>query len=208
MLGTTSAPQVEDLLSVKSRVSWSAILAGVAISLAFQVLLGSIGATIRWTGNPPANAHDFVAGAAIWTILISCVSLFAGGVVTTVLTAGENKVEAAIYGVVMWAAFVGIVAHGATAGRNYFLKETAMSHSVSSSQDWETSAKNAGVPAAQIEEWRNKATKTSAETPQETSTRPLWYGLMGIWLSLFAGVAGALVGAGPTFRLVPVSRLH
>jgi len=208
---TQTQPQAEDLFSVGSRVSWSAILAGAAVALAIQFLLGVLGATVAWSTSDRVNTSTMQNGSAIWTVLATCVAMFAGGMVTALLTTGENKVEAALYGIVMWAAVVAVIAHGASAGAGLLSDSTATLHT-HTSRGWESGAREAGVTDAQIEEWRSK---TAAKDRTETRTtdgadvatnRAIWYAFGGIWLSMIAATGGALFGAGPTFRLVTTTR--
>ena len=79
---------------------------------------------------------------------------------------------------------------------------------------WETGARQAGVTAEQIQDWRSKQGGTALGTvrdPQdqqaitEAATRISWYVFAGTWISMLAAAAGALLGAGPTFRLVAVT---
>lgn len=204
-----NTPHVEDLVSVGSRVSWSAILAGAAVALGLQFLFGTLGATIGGSMSNRVETETLRTSAIVWMIASACVALFAGGVVTTQLTAGENHVEAVIYGIVMWAAVTAIVAHGvAAAGRDTLEAQ--------SSSNWESAARKAGVPADQIQQWttkigqdREKTTTTSTTTTQETTmtaSNIRWLTFGTAWLSMFSAAAGALVGAGPTFRLEIRSR--
>jgi len=204
-MSTTNGPHVEDLVSVGSRISWSAILAGAAVALATHFLLGILAAAAGWSLHDRTVEDAAQTRTVVLVIGIACLSLFAGGVVTTQLTAGENKVEAALYGIVMWAAVMVIMAHGAAAGRGAIagmLDDTSHSRD----RDWVADARRAGVPANQIEEWRTKAAETNktANTDERSASRFLWPAFTGIWLSMFAATAGALVGAGPTFRIVRV----
>ena len=150
-------------------------------------------------------------GGAIWTVLATCVAMFAGGLVTALLTTGENKVEAALYGIVMWAAVVAVIAHGASAGAG-LLADNTVTMRPHASRTWESGARDAGVTDAQIEEWRTKTagkdrteTRTS-EGSDATTNRAIWYAFGGIWLSMIAATLGAIFGAGPTFRLITTTR--
>src|SRR5438270_277621 len=95
--------QVQDLLPVRSRVSWGAILAGVMTSIALYFLLSvlgvAIGATVTYRNGDVA---DISLAAAIWAIITLMLSLFAGGCVASQCTVGETKGESVIYGVVLW----------------------------------------------------------------------------------------------------------
>src|SRR6185436_4382511 len=147
-MSTTNGPHVEDLVSVGSRISWSAILAGAAVALATHFLLGVLAAAAGWSLHDRTVEDTSQTRTIVLIIGIACLSLFAGGVVTTQLTAGENKVEAALYGIVMWAAVMAIMAHGAATGRGAL---AGMTDDVTHSRGWEADARRAGVPAGEIE---------------------------------------------------------
>ena len=80
-----------------------------------------------------------------------------------------------------------------------------------SAESWELAARRAGIPADRIEELRNstsgteKKDNTQAPTAVQGANRLAWYAFAGTWLSMFAAALGALVGAGPTFRLATVA---
>src|SRR6266404_4653153 len=160
-MATSNVPQTEDLVSVGSRISWSAIFAGVAVALALHFLFGVLAAAAGWSVSGRVDVETTQTNAMVWMIVLACVALFAGGVVTTQLTAGENNAEAAIYGIVMWATAMVIIAHGAVAGRGAFAG--AMNDSTSST-NWEAAARNAGVPADQVQQWHTKLAENRNST--------------------------------------------
>lgn len=204
MATASSSPQVEDHFSVGARISWSAILAGAAVALAVQFLLVILGATIGWSTRDEAASSTMRNAGAIWMIVVTCAAMFAGGLVAAQLTAGENKVEAALYGIVTWATVVAIIAHGASAGSGLFDQSQFRAGA-----NWEAAARDAGVPDAQVREWQTKIAADrggNAGLSESDVNRAIWYSFIGIWLSMFAAAGGALLGSGPTFRLVAVSR--
>ena len=93
-----------DLLGVKSRVSWGAILAGSVVALAvyfvFTLLFGALGITLTGTNM---DRDSIGTGVLIAMLLSIIVALFLGGWVSSQLTAGENRQEAVLYGLLTWA---------------------------------------------------------------------------------------------------------
>ncbi|HWY85313.1 MAG TPA: hypothetical protein VNX28_01240, partial [Gemmataceae bacterium] len=144
-------------------------------------------------------------------------ALFVGGVVTSQFTVGENKTEAMLYGVIMWAVLFGILAAFSAAGVHsgfHALSGMANIAESASTQRWDTLARAAGVPAEQIDTWRHKL-ETPVDRPEtgdskdqevsrEAVTRIAWYAFMGTWISMIAAALGAVVGAGPRFKVVAV----
>ena len=93
---------------VHLRVSWQAILAGVVLVLAVQVVLSLLGAGIGLTtvntnaGSTP-DAGSFGIGAGVWWIVSSCLALFAGGYAAAWLAGNEIKFDGMLHGLTVWA---------------------------------------------------------------------------------------------------------
>src|SRR5688500_13511395 len=117
MAQEVTTPRAEDLLSVGSRINWGAILAGAVIALAMQFLLTVLGGAVGVSISDNVQPENLRLGAIIWTIVTACAALFVGGLVTSQLTVGENKMESVLYGIIMWAVtlalLLGIGAAGA-----------------------------------------------------------------------------------------------
>lgn len=218
--------RAEDLMPVRSRISWGAIFAGAVLALGVYLVLTLLGSAIGLSVEDKVRGKTLAVGAAVWAIVTIALALFAGGWVATQLSVGENKAEAVMYGLIVWgvviAMFLWLVGTGVRAGFNAMI---GMVHAGSvatrdmTAQDWEAGARQAGVPADQIEGWKQKA-KDAPESARraaedvdkqavaDATAKVTWWTLLGILLSMFAAVGGALVGAGPTLRLVGVSFLH
>ncbi|WP_435009296.1 hypothetical protein P12x_000548 [Tundrisphaera lichenicola] len=111
MSSTTSSLKATDLLAVKSRVSWGAIAAGAMIALAvyfFLTLLGlAIGLEVASRGEV---GQKLGIGAAIYSIFTLLLAMFLGGWSTSRLAVGETKLEAILYGLILWGAlFIGMI---------------------------------------------------------------------------------------------------
>jgi len=213
----SDSPNAEDVVSVGSRISWGAILAGSFLALALHVLLTVLGAAVGLSMSDNVEHATLRNTALIWAVIVVATSFFVGGLVTSLFTVGENKVEACIYGVVMWAFVTGVLIMMATsgirAGYNGLLGAAQVAQGTSRS-DWETAARDAGVSPEQIENWRKSAVTNAANKANDPQTREevrqsaqtaAWYVFGGTWLSMLAAAFGAYVGAGPTFRLVRVN---
>jgi hypothetical protein len=214
---------VEDVAGVRSRISWQAILAGAIIALAanfvFIMFFSAIGLTMTEAG---VRGRDVGIGALIATILSVLISLFIGGWVAAQMTAGETEREAILYGILTWAAVVGLsmmlVGMGLRAG--YFAAMGGAmvvqnSPEVQNAGSWEQAARNAGVSQQSIDAAKatvdpNRAQAAAndpaaRERAQEAMVAASWISLVAILLSLGTAIGGALVGRGPTFRMLPVA---
>lgn len=213
-----------ELLPVQSRVSWGAIFAGAVVALATYFLLTLLGAAIGLAVGDDVRTNSLGTGAAIWAILATALALFAGGWVVSQCVAGENKREAVIYGIILWgvvfAMILWLVASGVRAGFGTMIGVANAAGSAASDTDWESAAQRAGIPSDRIAEWRRSAADAPAqvraaandpanrEAVRDNAAQVAWWTLLGTVLSMAAAVIGAVVGAGPSFRLLAATPDH
>ncbi len=118
----SSAVHAEDLVSVRSRISWGAIMAGSVLALALYFLLTLLGGAIGFSISDKTSAQTLGTAAAVWAIVVTAICLFVGGFIASQLTVGENKQEAALYGLMVWALvfamLLWLMATGVRAGFN------------------------------------------------------------------------------------------
>lgn len=219
-----SPVHTEDLVPVRSRIAWPAIIAGSVLALSLYFLLALLGSAIGFSVGDKVSAHSLSVGAAIYAIAVTAVCLFLGGYVASQLTTGENKIEGSLYGIFVWAVVLAmllwLMASGVKVGFNAMMGvATAGTITANNTQqaDWEAAARQAGVPQERIEEWKAKAkdapaaTRQAVENPQnqqaaaEAATRVTWYTFFGAWIAMMAAAAGGYVGSGPTLRLLALS---
>jgi methyl-accepting chemotaxis protein len=227
--------RMEDLIPVRSRVSWGAILAGSVLSLALYFLLTLLGGAIGLSISGNTNFSTLSVGAAVWAIVITSVCLFVGGFTASQLTTGENRQEAIVYGLLVWAVvfamLLWLMATGVRAGFNAMVGVATAGAAVgdatarnTSQQDLEQAARRFGFTQEQINEARQRvreaperireaaddpATRQRAEETAreagEAATRVTWFTFFGTLISMFAAMLGGFMGAGPTFRLLGVA---
>ncbi|HEY2759477.1 MAG TPA: hypothetical protein VGI75_02000 [Pirellulales bacterium] len=92
----------EPLVSVQSRVSWGALLAGSVVAIAIYSLLTMLGIAVGFSVSDRLDVDQLGAGAAVWTFVTLLVGMFFGGWVATRCTAGELRSEAILYGIIVW----------------------------------------------------------------------------------------------------------
>lgn len=202
-------PRPEDLMPVRSRVSWGAILAGAMIAMAVYFILALLGTAIGFSISDRVRYETLSVAAAIWALFGAIVALFVGGWVTTQLAVGENKMEAIVHGVIMWgvvfAVLMWLAAAGVRSGLNAMVGLATVSRG--SDVDWEAQARRAGVSQEDINAFRAKMSgnaDANVQVDQQTATAASWWALLGVVLSIAAAAGGAVVGSGPTWRLIPV----
>jgi hypothetical protein len=194
------------LLRLLPRFGLTAYLVLATLGLAVGLSLGN-----RMT----SNALGISAG--IWIIVSMLISLFVGGCVCSRCTAGENKVEAAMGGVVVWGVFFVLLAWLSSGALNTGLKavfgvtDTAARTQGDGNLLSDENLRSYGFTdrqiadmRAQFDKMRGRVTNPSEEDREaahRTATAAAWWALTGIILSLAAAVVGGLVGAGPTLVL-------
>jgi hypothetical protein len=213
----------EDLLPVRSRVSWGAIFAGATVALALYFLLTLVGSAIGLSVAGHVRPSNVGVGAAIWAILSTVAALFVGGWVTTQLAVGENKTEAVMHGVILWgvlfAMLLWLMASGIKAGFSAMMgmaQTGAVVARGTTAEDWQAAARRGGVPEETVAEWKRKAADApeaarreaadpeNQQAAEDAATRVTWWAVLGTLLSMAAAVFGALAGSGPTLRLFAV----
>ncbi len=227
-----SSVHVEDLMPVRSRVSWGAIAAGSVLALALYFLLTLLGGAVGFSISDKTTAHGLGIAAAVWAIAVTAGCLFVGGFVASHLTVGENPREGALYGLFVWAVvfamLLWLMASGVRSGFNAMVGVATAGGAAAnaagsnlSQADFEEYARRAGYTQQQIDDLKGRvkaapadakavaedpATKAKAEQfardAGEAATTVAWYTFLGTLVSMLAAAAGGYVGAGPTFRLL------
>ncbi len=221
-MATTTEPRdlTPDLIGVKSRISWGAILGGTVFALAtyfvLTLFLAAVGISLTEAGVRDNAVGMGVLGAMI---LVIAVSLYLGGWVSSLLTAGETRQEAWIYGVLTWAAVMGIsvamVGMGVRGGYYAVLGGTIVAQNNDRIPAWEDAARQAGVSQQQIDTAKasvdparvqaEAANPENQEKAHQAAMAAAWAALVGTMLSMATAVCGALTGRGTVFRLFPMA---
>lgn len=88
---------------VERRISWGAVTAGAAFTLAAMITLSLLGGGIGLLAAPGASGAGIGVAAGVWLFLTAVLSYFGGGWIAGRLTGIPNISESVIHGVVMWA---------------------------------------------------------------------------------------------------------
>ena len=221
----------EDVAGVKSRVSWGAVMAGSVVTLAayllFSLLLAGLGLAISDSG---IDGRSVGLGTVLVGVFCMGLALFAGGWVTTQLTAGETKCESIVYGILTWATVTAIslymVGWGVSAGYHGLLGAayaTQALHPEITQDNWELTARRGGVPDDKIADIKSRSKSgwtadrtqevqdaindpVNRENAKKATMMTIWTALVGTILAIGCAIAGAIVGSGPEFRLIPTTR--
>jgi hypothetical protein len=211
--------QAEDVIPVRSRISWAAIVAGSLLALAVWTLLVLLGSAIGLSIHDNVNGRSLAIGAVVWAILVTAGSLFLGGFVASQMTTGENKLEGVLYGILVWAVMSGVLMYLATQGfKAGFSGMVAMANTgnttaAANGMTWEDMARQSGVPQNEIDRMRATVPDATARAREvandqnrleNNATRAAWYSFLGTLVGMAAAAIGGFVGAGPTLRLFTI----
>lgn len=207
----------EDLVPVRSRIAWPAVIAGSVLALSLYLLLALLGAALGFSISDKVSVQGLGTAAAVYAIAVTAVCLFIGGYVASQLTSGENKFEGVLYGVFVWATvfamLLWLTVSGVRVGFTAMVGVATVGNVVDVPREgWEAAAERNGITKQQIEEakQRTKAAPTAvkaAEDPQnqqavaEAATRVTWYTFLGVCLSMMTAAAGGYFGSGPPPRV-------
>ena len=110
--GTATVAVPDDYLTIAlKRISWGAVIAGVALSLIAHLLLNMLGLGIGVMTIDPASgdtprAGSFGIGAGIWWTVSGIIAAYVGGMVAGRLAGKPDEQTASWHGLVTWAATV------------------------------------------------------------------------------------------------------
>jgi hypothetical protein len=226
-MAETSVPSAADLLAVRSRVSWGAIAAGAMVALTIYVVLTMLGVALGIEVAVRRAGADLGTGAAIYSILALLLAMFFGGWATSRLAVGESKLEAVLYGLILWGVlFTGMIwllASGIRTGFGGLVGLAAGAYTTEGGRiDVDRVAsdlKRAGVDEATVSKYRGYYERVrenpgaAAEVSRELSGEPgareaarqaSWWSLAGVLISLATAVTGSLVGSGEILQPVPI----
>ena len=194
---------VQDIASVGSRVSWSALLAGAVVALTVYLALGTLGVAVGLsTAGTHIDGGALAIAAAVWAAISMLVALFLGGFVTSKSTVGENHAEAMTYGLLLWGtifvALVVLTGLGVNLGVGGMLGQMS-GPGVASSSFAEDQLRSGDV--AFTEEQIDMLRQMNTSSAHIRATTAAWWTFGTLIVSIIASVGGALAGAGPELSL-------
>lgn len=229
-----SMPHASDLLAVRSRVSWGAIAAGAMVALTIYIVLTLLGLALGIEVAMRGSTDYLGAGAAVYSILTLLISMFFGGWATSRLAVGESKLEAVLYGLILWGVlFLGLLwllTIGVRTGFGAMLGAASGAYSTDSGRvDSDRVArdlKRAGVDDSTVNKYRDyydrvrtdpgAAVDVGREAGDDPEVRraasgaargtrqATWWALAGVLISVATVILGSLTGAGEMLQPVPL----
>jgi len=194
--------EAHDVFSVGSRVSWGAILIGAAVALAISGVLWAGGLALGLTTYDQVGPRTMGIAGAIWVLISTLFALFCGGYVVSRVTTGENKTEAAMYGVALWGVLFALAMMTAGKGASTAAQIVSMRPTTDRPLLSEESYREAGLNDEQIEKLEAKNREVREAASEIDPIAAAWWSFASMVLSMGAAVLGSIVGSGPTFSLL------
>lgn len=237
-VASSSEPlKAADLISVRSRVSWGAIVAGAMVALTIYVVLMLLGVAIGIEVAVRGTNVDLGVGSGLYTVAVLAIAMFFGGWATSRLAVGEDKTEALLHAVILWGVlFLGLVwlvSAGIRTGFSALMGVASGSYATTEAaapMDVDRIAadlKRAGVEEAQVDkavayyqqmqESPVAAIQQAKEDPEaqeaatalvEASRQATRWTLTGVIVSLLLVIIGSLVGSGEVPIPVPIGMMR
>jgi hypothetical protein len=226
-MADTARPSAVDIMGVRSRVSWGAIVAGAMVALTIYVVLSVLGVALGIEVAVRGDSDQLGAGAAIYSIVSLLLAMFFGGWTTSRMAVGESKIEAVLYGMILWGVlFLGMVWLLSAGIRTGFGAVVGAASGVYTTDEGRVDVdrvardlKRAGADDATVEKYRGYYERlrdnpaAAGDVSRELGANPdarqaarhaAWWSLAGVVISLVAVVVGALTGAGELLQPVPI----
>jgi hypothetical protein len=226
-MAETSWPSAADLMAVRSRVSWGANAAGAMVALTVYVVLTLLGVALGIEVAVRGSVAELGAGTAIYSILALLLAMFFGGWATSRLAVGESKLEAVLYGLILWGVlFTGMIWLLASGIRIGFGAVVGLASGAYTTEEGRIDVdrvirdlKQAGVDEATVSKYRGYYDRirenpgaaaavgrevSSEPGARETARQASWWSLAGVFISLATVIFGSLVGSGELLQPVPI----
>ncbi|MDQ3035641.1 MAG: hypothetical protein M3Y87_24760 [Myxococcota bacterium] len=175
----------------RSTISWRAVLAGVVVALAAQILLTTLGLAIGAT-TLDANAstgtlRDTGIGVGVWYLISTLISVFCGGMVAGISARELTKTLGSIEGLLVWALSLLLTIWFVTSGVQSVIAQASGMIAVDP----------AAMQGAQMPNLPQNM-QLGEQTAQQltgASTAASWIAFGTLLLSAIAGVLGGIVGS-------------
>ena len=184
-------PRGNDYEAARSTISWRAVLAGVVVALAVQILLTTLGLAIGAT-TLDANAssgtlRDTGIGVGVWYLISTLISVFCGGMVAGISARELTKPLGSIEGLMVLALSLLLSIWFVTSGVQSVIAQASGMVSVDPSQ-----LQGARIPGMPQD---LQVGQQTAEQIAGASTAASWVAFGTLLLSAIMGVLGGIVGA-------------
>jgi hypothetical protein len=202
--GAYTAPGVteldpRDVLSVGSRVSWGAVVAGAVVALASYFVLSLLALAVGLSTVERASPGSVATGAAVISGIILLISLLLGGFVASRATAGEQPREGVVYGVLVWGSTLLLL--GAGLGMGFAGAGRMAVAAAPTAPTAERVKQDLGLTDQQAEKYTAMLRESRGSVGAVDGSEAAWWAFGAVALSLLTAAAGGWLGTGPALVL-------
>lgn len=188
----SQVPAGRPIVEYHDRVRWGPIVAGIFVSIATQLLLSALGASIGLTiGANSTEAGAIGLGVGIWSIISLLISLFLGSWLMASTCGPMNKKTAMLNGTILWATTIAVSLWLLTTGISGTFGIIASNAGEVFNQVQEPGGISPTNPGAAIP----NVSAAEAQQYSANAAKAAWSFLLGALLGLAAALIGATVGA-------------
>ena len=177
-------------------VSWRAILAGIVVAIATEVLLTLLGFAVGLSAFEPRAdlARGIGIGLGIWMILTAVASVFAGAYFGSRVAGDPWKGDGVAHGVMVWAGFllIGLSVISSGVGR---LLSGAGSLERAVNESSASVASQARQQAQQTPAQNSQNMRRAADNIADGGAKASWVAFGVALLSLVSGALGGMLGS-------------
>jgi len=194
----------ENAMTVRNRVQWGPIIAGLITGIATLMVLSILGLAIGTSAFEPGKSDGLGTAAGIWGAISAIIAFFLGGWVAAKTAAVGGRGSGMINGFLVGATVLALVLYLTTTGLSNLLgtvgnnigdianvvQDQAQASGVTTTQDAQNQAQEA---QAQAQQAADQAT-AALQARYDDAEKGAWGTLIGILLALGAATLGGMLG--------------
>jgi len=203
----TERPEIgigENTMTVRNRVQWGPVIAGLITGIATLIVLTILGLAIGTSAFEPGKTHGLGTAAGIWGAISAIIAFFLGGWVAAKTAAVGGRGSGMINGFLVGATVLALVLYLTTTGISNLLgtvgnnigdianvvQDQAQAEGVTTTQDAQNQAQDAQAQASQAADQATSA----LQSRYDDAKKGAWGTLIGILLALGAATLGGMLG--------------
>lgn len=186
----------ENVMTVRNRVQWGPVLAGLVVGIATLLVLTVLGLAIGTSAFEPGKTSGLGTAAGIWGAVSAIIAFFLGGWVAAKTAAVGGRGSGMINGLVVGATALTLILYLTTSGLGNLLGTVGNNiGSIANVVQDQTQATDTSTTQVQ-----NQAQSTAnqvvsiAQQNYDTAKNAAWGTFIGIVLALAAAAIGGMLG--------------
>jgi hypothetical protein len=184
--------------TVRDRIRWGPILAGLVTALSTLVVLSVLGLAVGLTAYEPGDRlQDFGIGAGIWGAVSTILAFLLGGWLAAYTSVVRGRGNGLLNGAMVWAVSIPLILYLLGAGVGTMLNVgtgVATAAAPVIAEQATPAGADATAATAQAEAQQQVTPQTVAAATDDAS-QAAWGTLIALLLGLIAAAAGGLLGA-------------